>query len=157
MLASFVHPWQLSPRTKQLEVIIMANKNPAPGGNLDTGYGTASECRNHTPYDVPVKPSRQNRKQKRSWRRQQPKNCLTASSVLRHSVGSLKNVSSTPTSCCEVGFFSPLIQELRNRAISAVMGVLGSRKAPAALTCCESTPTLIGGFLNLKNVRRHHA
>jgi hypothetical protein len=84
-------------------------------------------------------------------------NRLTPRAGLAYYGHSLKNVSSTPTPCCEVGFFTPLIQELRACAISSVMGVLGSRKAPAALTCCESTPTLIGGFLNLKNVRRHHA
>lgn len=82
---------------------------------------------------------------------------LTHCAGLAYSGHSLKNSSSTPTPCCEVGFFTPLIQELRACAISAVMGVLGSRKAPAALLCCESTPTLIGGFSISKTVGGHHA
>lgn len=82
---------------------------------------------------------------------------LTRCAGLAYSGHSLKNDSSTPTPCCEVGFFTPLIQKLRTRAISAVMGVLGNRKVPAALSCCESTPTLIGGFLFSKTIGGHHA
>ena len=75
-----------------------------------------------------------------------------------HNGDSLKNVSSTPANYCEAGFFAPYSGVAHQCAALSVMGVSGSGNAPAALTCRESTPTLSGGFLNLKNVRRaHHA
>jgi hypothetical protein len=82
---------------------------------------------------------------------------LTPRAGLAYYGRSLKCTSSTPTPCCEVGFFTPLIQELRTRAISSVMGVSGHRKVPAALVRCESTPTLIGGFSISKAPGGHHA
>ena len=89
-----------------------------------------------------TKLSRQNRRQKRQWQRSKKK-CLTGSTHHRHTQGSLKNVSSTP---------APLLQRpvfLRPHSGGScictgcypIMGESGSRKAPDALTCVESSPT----------------
>lgn len=95
-------------------------------------------------WDDYQKPSRQRRRQKRGWKRQR-KNRLTLSICQPDTTGSLKNVSSTPALLLRSRFFyAPHSMSRAPARPIRSLGVSGSRKAPDALTCVESTPTPFG-------------
>ena len=103
------------------------------------------------------KPSRRERRQKRSWKRPR-KNRLTRSGRWPETAGSLKSTSSTPAPTLQGRiFFAPHSVSRAHARLTWSMGVSGSRKAPDALVRVESTPTPFRVVLNLKSTRTHHA
>ena len=70
---------------------------------------------------------------------------------------SLKNTSSTPALMLRSRiFYAPHSVSRALARLARSLGVSGSRKAPDALVCVESTPTPFRVVLNLENTRSHH-
>lgn len=68
---------------------------------------------------------------------------------------SLKNLSSTPANSLQGRiFYAPHSVSRASARLTWSLGVSGSRKAPDALRCVESTPTPFRVVLNLENLRR---
>lgn len=92
------------------------------------------------------KPSRRDRRQKRSWKRPR-KNRLTPPAWQTDTQVSLKNVSSTPAPMLRSRFFyAPHSMGCALAQFIRSLGVSGIREDPDALTCVESTPTPFGWF-----------
>ena len=84
-------------------------------------------------------------------------NLLTGSPCRHDNDRSLKNLGSTPALLLKKPVFLCPHSARRASARPAwSMGVSGSRKAPDALVCVESTPTPFRVVLNLENTRSHH-
>lgn len=103
------------------------------------------------------KPSRQNRRQKRSWKRPR-KNRLTMPAWQIDTAVSLKSTSSTPAPMLRSRFFyAPHSVSRAHARLTRSLGVSGIRKDPDALVRVESTPTPFRVVLNLKSTRRLYA
>ena len=102
------------------------------------------------------KPSRQQRRQKRGWKRP-CKSHLTRLLYQPDTTGSLKSTSSTPAHSLQGRFFCAPHSARRASARPArSLGVSGIRKDPDALVRVESTPTPFRVVLNLKVQGGHH-
>lgn len=100
------------------------------------------------------KPSRRERRQKRSWKRPR-KNRLTRAARWPETADSLKSTSSTPANSLQGRiFYAPHSVSRAPARLARSLGVSGIRKDPDALVRVESTPTPFRVVLNLKSTRR---
>ena len=84
-------------------------------------------------------------------------NFLTRPALRPDNGRSLKNTSSTPANSLQGRiFYAPHSVSRAPARLTRSLGVSGSRKAPDALMCVESTPTPIGWFSISKTSGGHH-
>jgi len=85
-------------------------------------------------------------------------NLLTRAPCRPDNDHSLKKLSSTPANSLQGRiFYAPHSVSRAPARLARSLGVSGSRKAPDALSCVESTPTPFWVVPNLKKLRRLYA